>query len=80
MGMKSNSGFFTGTSGALKYKLDIQHFASKIFSLKGHVSLSSLKNHGQDLIDKTPSQVKNMMKKSDMSVKYVQEEKRRPSL
>ena len=29
MGMKGNSGFFSGTSGSMKYKLDIQRFGLK---------------------------------------------------
>ncbi len=29
MGMKANSGFFSGTTGSMKYKLDIQKFGLK---------------------------------------------------
>lgn len=29
MGMKGNSGYFSGTSGSFKYKLDIQYFGLK---------------------------------------------------
>ena len=29
MGMKGNSGYFSGTSGSMKYKLDIQYFGLK---------------------------------------------------
>lgn len=61
MGMKTNSHMFSGTSGAMKYGLNIQYFASKIFSKNGHVSEESLRKHGQDLLGKTPIQVKGMM-------------------
>ena len=61
MGMKSNSGFFSGTQGGMKFKLNIQHFASKVFSKTDHVSFESLKQHGSDLLDKSPSQIKSMM-------------------
>ena len=37
MGMKANSGFFSRTKGSLKYKLDIQMFASGKMPLQGRV-------------------------------------------
>ena len=62
MGMKAKSGFFKGTSGDMKFKLNIQFFASKAFDEKGHVSLESLKQYGEDFLDKSPKQVESMMK------------------
>ena len=45
MGMKGNSGFFSGTSGSMKYKLDIQYFganpkAGKDFNSAGSKSVN----------------------------------------
>lgn len=62
MGMKARSGFFKGTSGDMKFKLNIQFFASKAFDEKGHVSLESLEQYGEDFLDKSPEQVERMMK------------------
>ena len=61
MGMKANSGYFKGTRGELKFKLNIQNFASKIFNKSGHVSLKSLNEHGSDLLDKNSKEIKEMM-------------------
>ena len=59
--MKARSGFFKGTSGDMKFKLNIQFFASKAFDEKGHVSLESLKKYGEDFLDKSPEEVEKMM-------------------
>lgn len=64
MGMKSNSGLFIGTQGGMKFKLNIQHFSSKAFSSKGHVSISSLTKHGQDFLGKSPRQIEGMMEEA----------------
>lgn len=44
MGMKASSGFFRGTSGYLKYKLDIQYFAQGKRSIKARLLLKLAKN------------------------------------
>ena len=47
MGMKGNSGYFSGTSGSMKYKLDIQYFganpkAGKDFNSAGSRSVNAV--------------------------------------
>lgn len=43
--MKANGGFFKGTSGNLKYKLDIQRFAKGKISIKAKILLSITSNN-----------------------------------
>lgn len=58
MGMKGNSGYFSGTSGSMKYKPDIQHFASKkLFSSTGHVSERSVSQNREFFYGKTVRQI-----------------------
>ncbi len=44
MGMKANGGFFKGTSGHMKYKLDIQFFAANKRPLKARLLLRIVKS------------------------------------
>lgn len=44
MGMKANGGFFKGTSGYIKYKLDIQYFAAGKRPLKVRLLLKITKS------------------------------------
>ena len=44
MGMKASSGYFVGTQGNMKYKLDIQYFASGKMPIKGRVLLKLAKS------------------------------------
>ncbi len=64
MGMKGNSGYFSGTSGAMKYKLDIQHFASKsLFSSTGHITNRSVSANREYFYGKTVSQIDSELHK-----------------
>ena len=53
MGMKANSGLFTGTKGYLRFKLDIQMFATKksdgAFSSRGHITDKSVSEFREQL-------------------------------
>lgn len=44
MGMKASSGMFHGTKGELRYKLDIQYFASGKMPLEGRILLKISSN------------------------------------
>lgn len=61
MGMKADSGLFKGTKGAMRYKLDIQMFASKAmngaFSSTGHVTDKSISAFREDFIGKSAKQI-----------------------
>ena len=62
MGMKANSGYFLRTNGALKYKLNIQYFASKIFRKDGHTDYRRIADNRELFYDKSVSQISNAMK------------------
>ena len=60
MGMKASSGFFNGTNGDLKFKLDIQFFASPkngLFSSTGHVSERSISKNRDFFYGKSVSEI-----------------------
>ncbi len=61
MGMKSNGGYFLGTKGALKYKLDIQYFASKIFRRDGHTDYKRIARNREMFYDKSVYQINEAM-------------------
>lgn len=67
MGMKASSGLFNNTNGALKYKLDIQFFASKkqegVYSSTGHVSPSSISKYREYYFGKSAKQISKDMEK-----------------
>ena len=65
MGMKANSGFFHGTSGDLKYQLDLQFFASTggLFSSTGHVSERSISKNRDYFYGKTATDIAGDMQK-----------------
>ena len=46
MGMKGNGGYFKGTNGYLKYKLDIQYFAAGKMPIKARVLMKIASNKG----------------------------------
>lgn len=62
MGMKANSNNFSGTKGALRYNLNIQFFASKIFSKDGHTDYKRIANNREMFYDKSVYQINNAMK------------------
>lgn len=62
MGMKANGGFFKGTSGYQKYKLDIQYFASKIFRKDGHTDYKRIADNREMFYDKSVYQINSVMK------------------
>lgn len=62
MGMKANSGNFSKTKGELKYKLDIQYFASKIFRKDGHTDYKRIADNREMFYDKSVYQINNVMK------------------
>lgn len=62
MGMKANSGYFSKTSGTLKYKLDIQYFASKVFRKDGHTDYKRIADNRELFYDKSVYQINNAMK------------------
>lgn len=62
MGMKANSGNFSKTKGELKYKLDIQYFASKIFRKDGHTDYKRIADNREMFYDKSVYQINNAMK------------------
>ena len=60
MGMKASSGFFHGTNGDLRFKLDIQFFASsknELFSSTGHVSERSISKNREYFYGKSASEI-----------------------
>ena len=60
MGMKASSGFFHGTKGDLKYKLNIQFFAASkngLFSSTGHVSKNSISKNRDYFYGKSVSDI-----------------------
>ncbi len=60
MGMKASSGFFHGTNGDLRFKLDIQFFTSSnngLFSSTGHVSERSISKNRDFFYEKSPSEI-----------------------
>ena len=64
MGMKASSGFFHGTNGDLKYKLDIQYFASSkngLFSSTGHVSERSISKNRSFFYGKSVSEIERAL-------------------
>ncbi len=61
MGMKANSGHFLGTKGTLKYKLDIQYFASKIFRKDGHTDYRRIADNREMFYDKSAYQISSAM-------------------
>ena len=67
MGMKANSGLFTGTKGYLRFKLDIQMFATKksdgAFSSRGHITDKSVSEFREQFIGKSIGQIAEDMKK-----------------
>ena len=66
MGMKANSGFFHGTNGELKHKLDIQFFASaknELFSSTGHVSEKSISKNREHFYGKSVVDIANDLNK-----------------
>jgi len=62
MGMKANSGNFTRTKGALKYKLNIQFFASKIFRKDGHTDYKRIADNRELFYGKNANQISAAMK------------------
>lgn len=62
MGMKANSGYFSNTRGALKYKLDIQRFASKIFRKDGHTDFRRIADNRELFYGKSVHQINEVMK------------------
>lgn len=62
MGMKANSGYFSKTAGALKHKLNIQYFASKIFRKDGHTDYKRIADNRELFYDKSVSQINSAMK------------------
>ena len=65
MGMKASSGLFSGTNGDLKFKLDIQMFASSkppVFSSTGHVSPSSISKHREYFYNKSAESIASDLK------------------
>lgn len=60
MGMKASSGFFHGTNGDLKYRLNIQFFATSkngLFSSTGHVSERSISKNREYFYGKSASEI-----------------------
>lgn len=62
MGMKANSGHFLKTKGALKYSLNIQKFASKVFRKDGHTDFRRIADNRELFYDKSIYQINNAMK------------------
>ena len=54
MGMKASSGMFHGTKGELRYKLDIQYFASGKMPLEGRILLKISSNQTIKNVRKDP--------------------------
>lgn len=79
MGMKANSGYFSGTSGSMKYKLDIQRFASKdLFSSSGHISERSVSANREFFYGKTVTQIDTELHKHGYKT-YIRKSKRSTS-
>lgn len=64
---KSNSGHFSGTSGARKFqkltKTLSKQGAAKLFSRPGHVSITSIRNAREVLMGKSVEQINRMLQK-----------------
>ncbi len=80
MGMKGNSGYFSGTSGSMKYKLDIQRFGAnpkegKDYNSAGSKSVNVVTYKTVTQNNKVPMTAKsNSVKaKLDNSGKLIQE-------
>lgn len=65
MGMKANSGLFQNTNGAMKFKLNIQMFASKksdsVFSSTGHITNTSVSKNREYFFGKSAKQIAHDM-------------------
>ena len=62
MGMKANSGNFSRTKGALKHKLNIQYFASKIFRKDGHTDYRRIADNRELFYGKSAKQISDVMR------------------
>lgn len=61
MGVKARSRLFHGTSGAMKFKLDIQYFASKLFNKSGHTNYRRIADNRENFYDKNAQEISEVL-------------------